>query len=302
MRKDVMRKDVKRAGVRVWMTCLVLILLAGCAAKTKTAGRNLSDFFPADNAVEDWSRNGDMELYSSETLFDLVDGQADAFFAYGFEQVAVQSYRASTGESLRVYVWQLSTPASAYGLFTSNVAGQPADVGNDGDADPGLRIIFWQGRYFVQVFAFQSIDHTILTAFADQVSSALTTGGSPTDEGERPTLVDRLPPGHIGLLFFHEEISVMAYVWLGGENLLGLSQETRGVLARYEVDGESAYLMVIEYPDADAAAAGLQALQSGQIDDLAGVEGRGNLVGAVFGSIEEAAARELLLKALKFDR
>lgn len=282
-----------------WVIGFVLIALAACASKTKSVERNLRDLFPADGTVEGWSKSGDLELYSSETLFDLVDGQADAFFAYGFEQVAVQNYQATAGDTLRVYVWQLATPASAYGLFTSNVAGQPADVGNDGDADPGLRIIFWQGRYFVQVFAFQPIDHAILTAFAEQVSSALSQGGSPPDEGDRPALVGRLPPGHTSLLFFHQEISAMAYIWLGGENLLGLSQETGGVLARYGVDGEPVYLMLIEYPDAGAAAAGLQALQSGQIDEVVAADVEGTLLGAVFGQIEADRVRDLLDNALK---
>ncbi|MBN1936897.1 MAG: hypothetical protein JW934_19710 [Anaerolineae bacterium] len=281
------------------MAALVLVALAACVPKTRTVERDLRDFFPAGGAVEGWSKSGDLELYGSETLFDLVNGQADAFFAYGFEQVAVQNYQTTAGDTLRVYVWQLAMPASAYGLFTSNVAGQPVDVGNDGDADPGLRIIFWQDRYFAQVFAFRPVDDAVLTAFAGQVSNTLTASGAPPDGSDRPALVDRLPPGHSNLLFFHQEISAMAYVWLGGENLLGLSQETAGVLASYEVDGEPAYLMVIEYPNADAAAAGLQALHSGQIDEVIVADANGTLLGTVFGQGEASRVQDLLSSALQ---
>jgi hypothetical protein len=62
------------------------------------------------NAVESpaglsgWTPVDEIQVFDAETLYDLVDGQADAFFAYGFEQVAVQSYEGEDG-ILRLEVW-----------------------------------------------------------------------------------------------------------------------------------------------------------------------------------------------------
>jgi len=62
------------------------------------------------NAVESpaglsgWTPVDEIQAFDAETLYDLVDGQADAFFAYGFEQVAVQSYEGEDG-ILRLEVW-----------------------------------------------------------------------------------------------------------------------------------------------------------------------------------------------------
>jgi hypothetical protein len=159
-----------------------------------------------------------------------VDGQAEAFFAYGFEQVAVRRYENAEGAVLRVEVWQLATPADAYGLFTASITGTPAAIGNDGDADPGRRLAFWQDRYTVHVRARQELDDADLWGFGEAVSAALPEGG------ERPALVDRLPPDGLverSAIFFHEEISIQSDLWLGGENLLGLGLETDGVLARW---------------------------------------------------------------------
>ena len=100
-------------------------------------------------------------------------------------------------------------------------------------------------------------------------------------------------------IFFHEEISIQNEVWLGGENILGLSPDTDGVLARYESDGGTARLLLIAYPDAGAASAGLAALQGGEIEGLVAAEARANLLGAVFGEMDEAAASALLEEALK---
>jgi hypothetical protein len=234
-------------------------------------------------------------VYDRENLYDLVDGQADAFFAYGFEQVAVRRYENADGTLLDIEVWEVATPADAFGLFSASIAGAPAGVGNDGDADPGRRLAFWQDRYCVQVRARKPVPDGEIQAFARAVAGRLPTGG------ERPALLERLPPGgrvERSARFFHEEISIQNMLWLGGENLLGLGPETDGVLALYEADGGTVILLVVQYPDAAAAAAGRDALQAGGGFELAGAEARDNLLAAVFGPWDEAAAGGLLEEAL----
>ena len=274
----------------VWLLVLTL-LLAGCGGQSAS----LADFFPDADTLPDWTTTREVELFDSETIFDLVNGQADAFFAYGFEQVAVQSYENAEGAVVGVEVWQLATPADAYGLFSTNASGEPAAIGNEGSADPGRRLAFWQDRYYVHVRARQELDDAVLREFAVAISAALPSGG------ERPALVDRLPLDGMaegGALFFHEEISIQQEVWLGGENLLGLSPETDGVLARYEVGGATARLVLIQYPDAEGALAALAVLEGGQVDGLARAGVRGNLLGAVFGEVGVGAADGLLGAAL----
>jgi hypothetical protein len=255
----------------------------------------LADVFPGAEAFPDWTPADETRVFDRENIFDLVDGQAEFFFAYGFEQVAVRRYENAEGAVLHIEVWQLATPADAYGLFTASIAGQPAAIGNEGDADPGRRLAFWQDRYTVHVRARQELDDADLWAFAEVVSAALPPGG------ERPALVDRLPPDGLverSAIFFHEEISIQDQVWLGGENLLGLGPETDNVLARYDVGGAAARLLLVRYPSAEAASAGLAALETGQLDGLVTADARDNLLGAVFGEVDEAAAGGLLARAL----
>lgn len=271
---------------------LLLALLSGCGhAKTVP----LTDALPGANLVPGWTIARPIETFDSETLYDLVDGQADAFFAYGFEQVVVQRYQNANGVLLSVEVWQLAMPADAYGLFTASIAGEPLAVGNEGDTDPGRRITFWQNRYYVSVNALQPIPDTDLLAFAQVVSLALPTGGEP------PTLMNRLPrEGLVARsgLFFHEELSIQDRLWLGGENILGLGRETNGALAQYDLDGATAQLLLIEYPDAARATAGLAALQASEVEGLLAADARGNLLAAVFGDADATAAGELLGRAL----
>lgn len=282
--------------------CLLLaLLLVGCGDKQTS----LASVFPGVDAFPDWTPSGEVEVFGRENIYDLVNGQAESFFAYGFEQVAVRRYENVGGTMLDIEVWQLATPADAYGLFTTGIAGAPAIIGNanDGDTDPGRRLAFWQDRYYVQVRARQTLPDAEVRGFAEAVSAGLPSGG------ERPALVDRLPTEGLverSALFFHEEISIQDEVWLGGENLLGLGHETDGVLARYDLGGGVARLLLVQYPDAEAALAGLTALEGGQADPeqsrrvsgLVAAHARDNLLGAVFGEIDETAASALLAVAL----
>jgi hypothetical protein len=274
-----------------WM--LILLLLIGCSAGEGA----LLDSFPAAGDAPGWTPESDVRTFDEETLFDLVNGQADAFFAYGFERVAVRRYVSADEAAIHVEAWQLASPADAYGLFTLNASGAPVEgIGNDSDADPGRRLSFWQDRYFVSVHALQETDNADLETFARFISSALPAGG------ERPALMDRLPPDGLverGVLFFHEEISIQDVLWLGGENLLGLSAETDGVLAQYEVDGAVTHLLLIEYPETASASAGLEALKSGEIEVLVAASVEEDVLGAVFGEVDEAAIGYLLEEALK---
>lgn len=269
-----------------------LFLFVGCSSQAAA----LTDLLPQAGAVPNWTLAEEARVYNRDNLFDMVDGQADAFFVYGFKQVATQRYQNATGTVVEIALWQLATPADAYGLFTSGRAGQPIDIGNEGEIDPGSRIAFWQDRYYVQVYGRQQVLDADLQAFAQAVAASLPQGG------ERPALVSRLPQANLierGFIFFHEEISVQTEVWLGGENILGLSAQTNGLLARYDLDGTRAYLLLIQYPDAQAASTGLTALASaGQVEGLIAADGRDNLLGAVFGQVEPTAANDLLVKAL----
>jgi len=283
-----------------FLGCLSLLLgslLVGCQSQSPS----LTSVFPSVDAVPGWTPAGAAVTFNRDTIFDLVDGQADAFFVYGFEQVAVRKYQNAQGANLSVEVWQLATPADAYGLFTSGIAGTPVAIGNDGDGDPGWRIVFWKNRYYVQVYARQELPDADLQGLARAVAAALPAGG------ERPALVSRLPAEGLverGFIFFHEEISIQSEVWLGGENILGLSPQTNGVLARYDLGGTVARLLLIEYPDtvaasaAQAASAGLTALNGSGVSGLVTANASGNLLGAVFGEVDEGTASALLAKAL----
>ena len=137
--------------VSLWGIALFLsILIPGCTTLKSTASQaplDLASVFPAANVIPGWDISQKVETYNHDNLFNLVDGQADSFFAYGFEKVAVQRYQNEAGTLLNAEIWELATPADAYGLFSAGRTGVLAAIGSEGDSDPGRRLAFWQDRY-----------------------------------------------------------------------------------------------------------------------------------------------------------
>jgi hypothetical protein len=283
-----------RSRARFASAALAMSLLAGCASARAPSP---ADALPGANTLSGWTPLGPTQTYNRKTLFQYIDGSAEYFFTYGFEELAVQEYGNTGGTELTVEIWRSSTSSDAYGLFSSHLHESMAILKPAAGAalETGSRLYFWQDRFYVLVNASTEASDGDLNLFASFISDVLPSGG------EIPALVNRLPaeemePG--SAQFFHEELAIQSRVFLGGENLLGLSHDTDGVLASYNLDGSQAYLLLVEYPDAGAAGSGLAALQSGRIKKVAASDVQGKYLGAVFGKVDENRGKSLLAEAL----
>jgi hypothetical protein len=248
-----------------------------------------------DGVPNGWDLSVDEHTYDSETIYELVNGQADAYFAYNFERVTVRTYQNQVGDTVDAEVWRVASSGDAYGLFTSNRAGDPVEIGNGGDEDPGRRVAFWQNQYYVRIRARQEIADDSLREFAASVAASLPEGGA------RPQLVGRLPSdGRLqdSEIYFHLESSIQDEVWLGGDNILGLDLGTQGVMARYQIGGATARLLLLEFGDVGSASAAREALDMAAVDGLVAAGTDGGLVAAVFGDATVVDSRRLVADAL----
>jgi len=270
-----------------------ILLMVACQPKPASTEVDLAKVIKAvETAQGGWKPQEEASFFTKETLFDLMNGQSDAFFVYGFQKAAVQRFTSPDGVTLNVSVFQVDDPKSAYGLFTVNGEPQPLAIGNDGSASPGRRVSFWQDRYFVQITALKTVPEADLKAAGEVISAGLPKGG------DRPALMRALPTQGLsadpGPLFFHQELTIQDRIWLGGENRLGLGSVTDGVLGRYDLSGQPADLMIIEYPNGAQAEKGLKALQAGDQEGLLAAAIMGKRLAAVFGEADKAAAEALL--------
>lgn len=274
-----------------------LVILSAIGVACASGGTDdLARFLPTDEIVPGWTRQGTPRVFSRDDLYELVNGQAEAFFAYGLTHAALARYMEPQGTGLRIELFRLASPADAYGLFSTSIAGEPVAVGAAGDTDPGRRLAFWQERYYARLQTTQPVADEILLGFGRALAAALPAGS------DLPELVTRLPADGLhprSARFFRQEISIQPWLWLGGINLLGLSQETQGVLADYTLGSSTARLLWVRYPDAAAAAQAFQALQGSTIPNRVMAQVKEKELVAVFGDIGAEEAKELVDRVLR---
>jgi hypothetical protein len=290
------RKSMNLISNKIIYLISILAILGLPACSASSSKLPLDTYFPKANTVSTWMLAGEFQSYNIQNLFDYVDGQAESFFAYNFMQVGVQRYQDAQGNILTVELWQFASSKDAYGVFTINRVGTPVDIGNEGDGDPGQRLIFWQNNYYVRIRTNQALPQATLVTFAKSVSAKLPQGGS------RPGVVLKLPqPGlqPLSVIYFHQETSIQSEIWLGGNNILGLKLDTDASLGEYSFNGQSVYLMLVNYSSGDAATSSCKALRSNAVDSFIYCDQFNGLLGATFGSIDQATAMQLVKQALE---
>jgi hypothetical protein len=290
-------RSVEVLEVRKWLTWVIVVIMIALCSCGAPAGKGPApeDLLPASGAVAGWERSGEAEVYVPEDLFDYMDGQAELFFVYNFEKLAVQEYQRGQEGPIIVEVYQVASPADAYGLFSFYATGQPMDLGAGGAVEPGRLISFWQGRFYGRVFAYGEAEQESLSALARQVAAGMPEGGA------LPELVARLPQENLvpgSARFFHQKLSLDNLLWLGEENILDLSEQTDAVLAAYTYDDTQAQLLVVEYADAATAEAAYAALEGSGLENLSATSQSAPYLVAVFEAPDQAIAQELLQKAL----
>ena len=212
-----------------------------------------------------WKAAAPADRYDPRTIFRYIDGHGEVYLAYGMAACLARRYAGPEGEGdVVVDVFEMASPADAFGVFTHSREGERADVGQDGSYGYGT-LAFWKGRYFVSAYAEQETarSHTAVLALGRSVAASI------AETGERPALAGRLPSGGLedgSLVYLRHPRILEAHVPVGPDNPLGIGPESPAVTGRYRVEGGMADLLVVEYADPAAAGAAAASFARGFLD------------------------------------
>ncbi|HSD66783.1 MAG TPA: DUF6599 family protein [Vicinamibacteria bacterium] len=208
-----------------------------------------------------WKAAAPARRYDRQTIFEYIDGHGEVYLAYGMTACDTRRYAGPEGEGeVVVDVFDMATPADAFGVYTHSREGDPADVGQGGSYGYGT-LFFWKGRYFVSVYAERESGRARGAVMALGRAVAASVG----ETGEAPALARRLPRAGLdetSLVYLRHPRILEAHVPVGPDNPLGVGPQAPAVTGRYRTGGGAADLVVVEYPDeatAEAAAAGFAA-------------------------------------------
>jgi hypothetical protein len=247
--------------------CLLLVLVVAACAGSRDRLTELGASLPG--GVGGWNAE-ESELYDAESIYSYIDGHAEVYLAYGMRACLARRYAAPEGEAdLVVDVFEMASAADAFGVFTHDRDGEPVEVGTDGLLRSGW-LSFWKGPFFVSVYAERESDRSraAVLGLARGLDAAI------LESAPRPSIMDRLPAAGLdesSVRFLRSHQILNSHLWLSDRNFLGLGPDVAAALALYARGGDSATLLVVEYPSPGRRAAAVRAFSS---EVLGGADGR----------------------------
>jgi hypothetical protein len=258
--------------------------------------------------VLDWKAEAEDAVYDRETLYDYMDGGAEVYLAFDFQQVFVRKFKRTGEDEIILDIYDMGSPAEAFGVFSCDREDEGAGIGQDSEYGYGL-LRFWKGRYFVSVIA-TGDDQAAKPAIFELGKSVAELLGP---EGAIPESLKLLPDKGLikdRISFFHSNVNLNNRFFIASDNILNLDRSTDCLFAEYEEKGqEPVKLMIVRYPDKAAAEKALASFRSGYMPEakdtgLAEMENRlwtmvkqkENFVVIIFDAPDTARAQELFLE------
>ncbi|UCF77895.1 MAG: hypothetical protein JSW03_07215 [Candidatus Eiseniibacteriota bacterium] len=224
---------------------------------------------PRDDFAPGWTLSGRALRFAQENLYDYIDGGAELFLEFGFEELAVYRY-ARGEEEITLEMYRMESPASALGIYLMR-CGEETPVEGIRARNSGDRYQFnvLKGSHFVQVNSFEG-DESLVPVMVALTQRALQ--GVP--EGDSVRLFEHLPREGLvrgSELLIRGPYGLQAVFTFGKGDVLKLGGEVFGVVGNYELgdsgaggcgeeDGRTYSKIFIPYSDAEAARSAYESL------------------------------------------
>jgi len=206
--------------------------------------RNILTYLPAACEFAGWDIEDSARIFTGEELFTLIDGGADVYLEYGFQQVAAVKYRNHHENSIKLEIYEMSDAPAAYGMFSliAGAQGKKIHIGNEGMIYD-YYLMFWKNTFLVFLTGDDTTDETKSGILAMSLSIDQHLGAS----GEKPALAACLPNdglqsctfirGNIGLSSFYTFDT--KNIFRVKEGIIGIYPAHRLFIFRYNSDIES---------------------------------------------------------------
>ena len=200
-----------------------------------------------DRQVGAWNATGQDGTYDGETIYDYIDGAGEVYRAYNMQRCLSRSYTAAGEPAIVLDIFDMGSSEDAFGVFTHDREGKPANVGQDALYRQGW-LSFWKSRFFVSLYMERETPAAKEAAFhlARAVASLI------REEGRKPAILLGLPPKGLrdrSVRYLHHPMLLNYHYYLADENILNLGKETDALLATYSRDGKRARFLLVQYPN-----------------------------------------------------
>ncbi len=186
--------------------------------------------------IAGWSRAEKIKRFDPNTLWDYIDGAAELYLSYDFEELQVAEYTTEKGASCVIEMYRHRTPYDAFGIYSQErpSEGTYLQIGAQGYFDEAI-LNFLSGDHYVKISCYdlnEKVQET-LTSIARMTAGKL--GSAPS----LPWIVRCFP----------EKKKKMNSEQFVAKNFLGYEFLHSGFTADYEDSGNTFTLFIIEGSD-----------------------------------------------------
>ncbi len=219
---------------------LIFFVLSSCVGmRVKGLYQDLSRQLGA------WKAHDKDEFYNRDTLYQYINGGAELYLAFDFQQVFVRRYIGSDNTEIILDIYDMGNADDAFGIFSVEREDEEIGIGQDSEYGGGL-LRFWKDRFFVSIITTgdEKTAKPIMIKLAQAVDRIIDT------EGLKPALLKALPREALdetSLRFFHTAAILNRQYFLAEKNILKLDKHTDCALAKYKGNDNSAYILLIQY-------------------------------------------------------
>jgi hypothetical protein len=186
--------------------------------------------------IKGWKQSGEIQTFIPKTLFEYINGAADLYLVYDFQELKVAEYLNEKKASVTVEIYRHKTPTYAFGIYSQerNPKANFINVGAQGYVEEEI-LNFIAGPYYVKItgYKIESGAQEVLISFAKEVLENL---------GEKGILPARLNS-------FPREGKVKNSEKFIAKNFLGYAFLHSAFTADYELSEKKFKLFVIKGVD-----------------------------------------------------
>jgi len=226
---------------------VLAVIAAGCA---KESEHPVKQYLP--DKIDNYTLVDSVQELIRENIYDYMDGAAEVYLSYDFQQGYVFRYSGPENNDIIVEIFDMNDPSEAYGVFSHTREEEPGDIGGGSISSGGL-ICFWQNKYYICIRSESGTDEEAATV--ERIARAIS--NNLPQESPKPELLQVLP--ETGLIpetirYFHLHSTLNYHYFISEYNLLNMGLRTDVVMAAYEPG--TVYLVCIKYEDEFSAEEG----------------------------------------------
>ncbi len=216
--------------------------------------------------VEGWVNEYEDQNYDKDNLYEYIDGGAELFLSYGFQEVFTRTYNKPDQPDIVVDIFDMGTSYNAYGIFSYSRENEERTIGQGSQYVPGL-LLFWKYRFYISILFSPETEESKHAAFqiARHIESSI------AFKGPIPEIINLLPEEAIfkgSIRYFRHYIWINTYQFIANENILNINDSSEAVMAKYDHSDHILLLLLIQYSNRSECAFARDTFIDGYLKEL----------------------------------